>query len=38
MAETIVRVRAEWDDWAGYAESIGVDAPVRAALRDRLLV
>jgi len=38
MAETIVRVRAEWGDWAGYAESIGVDAPVRAALQDRLLV
>jgi len=37
MAETLVRVRAEWGDWVGYAEAIGVGAGVRADLRDRLL-
>lgn len=38
MAATIERVHAEWGDWAGYADAIGVDADVRTTLASRLLV
>ena len=38
MAATIERLHAEWGDWNGYAEAIGVGPEVRAGLRDRLLV
>lgn len=38
MAATIERLHAEWGDWNGYAEAVGVGDDVRAQLRDRLLV
>lgn len=38
MAATIERLHAEWGDWAGYADAIGVGPDVRADLRARLLV
>jgi len=38
MARTIERLHAEWGDWEGYAEAIGVGSEVRGALRARLLV
>lgn len=37
MAATIERLHAEWGDWAGYADAIGVGPDVRADLRARLL-